>query len=160
MKFRPTSLSSVLFILLSQSALAQGTIEGQVQLPNTRVAPVMTKRYEVVTKGGVLATNPPLAVVYLEGVSRHPPPLPMKTIDQKDMDFIPALLPVQTGTRVEFPNEDDTYHNIFSYSPRNASTSAATGRMSARFLRKFSTSPAWSLCDATSTNTCAGSFWC
>ena len=28
----------------------------------------------------------------------------------------PALLPVQTGTRVEFPNLDDTYHNIFSYS--------------------------------------------
>jgi len=24
---------------------------------------------------------------------------------------------VQTGTTVEFPNEDDTYHNIFSYSP-------------------------------------------
>jgi hypothetical protein len=24
---------------------------------------------------------------------------------------------VQAGTRVEFPNLDDTYHNIFSYSP-------------------------------------------
>src|SRR4029434_10748536 len=41
----------------------------------------------------------------------------MKSVTQKDMDFLPALLPVQTGTRVEFPNEDDTYHNIFSYSP-------------------------------------------
>jgi plastocyanin len=35
----------------------------------------------------------------------------------KDLGFVPALLAVQTGTRVEFPNEDDTYHNIFSYSP-------------------------------------------
>jgi len=36
---------------------------------------------------------------------------------QKDLAFAPSLLPVQTGTRVEFPNLDDTYHNIFSYSP-------------------------------------------
>jgi hypothetical protein len=33
------------------------------------------------------------------------------------MNFVPALLAIQTGTTVEFPNEDDTYHNIFSYSP-------------------------------------------
>jgi hypothetical protein len=36
---------------------------------------------------------------------------------QKDLAFVPALLAVQAGTKVEFPNLDDTYHNIFSYSP-------------------------------------------
>lgn len=77
----------------------------------------MTKRYEVVTKGGVLATNPPLAIVYLEGVTAHPTSPPKKEVAQKDMDFQPALLPIQVGTTVEFPNKDDTYHNIFSYSP-------------------------------------------
>jgi hypothetical protein len=35
---------------------------------------------------------------------------------QKDLTFVPSLLPVQAGTKVEFPNLDDTYHNIFSYS--------------------------------------------
>ena len=30
---------------------------------------------------------------------------------------ITALLPVQVGTKVEFPNQDDAYHNVFSYSP-------------------------------------------
>jgi hypothetical protein len=30
--------------------------------------------------------------------------------------FEPLLLPVQVGTKVEFPNLDDTYHNIFSFS--------------------------------------------
>jgi hypothetical protein len=35
---------------------------------------------------------------------------------QKDLAFVPMLLPVQVGTKVEFPNQDDTYHNIFSYS--------------------------------------------
>jgi len=40
-----------------------------------------------------------------------------KQIAQKDLAFVPSLLPVQAGTRVEFPNLDDTYHSIFSYSP-------------------------------------------
>jgi plastocyanin len=96
----------------------QASVEGRVDLPKTRSAPVMTKRYEVVTTGGVLGTNPPLAVVYLEGSFPKPASLPTKQVAQKEMAFLPALLPVQTGTRVEFPNlEKDTYHNIFSYSP-------------------------------------------
>lgn len=99
------------------AARAQATIEGRVELPKARSAPVMAKRYEVVTKGGVLSTNPPLAIVYLEGPRAKPAQLPMKQVTQKEMNFIPTLLPVQTGTTVEFPNEDDTYHNIFSYSP-------------------------------------------
>src|SRR5947207_13195328 len=36
---------------------------------------------------------------------------------QKDLTFVISLLPVQVGTKVEFPNLDDTYHSIFSYSP-------------------------------------------
>ena len=96
---------------------AQATIEGRVELPRGRSAPVMTKRYEVVTRGGVLATNPPLAVVYLETGTAKGGASATKQVTQKDMNFIPALLPIEVGTRVEFPNEDDTYHNIFSYSP-------------------------------------------
>ena len=95
---------------------AQATIEGRVELPKTHSAPVVNKRYEIVTKGGVLATSPPLAVVYLEG-SFPKTALATKQVAQKDLTFIPALLPVRVGTRVEFPNNDDTYHNIFSYSP-------------------------------------------
>lgn len=96
---------------------AQGTIEGRVELPKAQSAPVMTKRYEVVTKGGVLSTDPPLAVVYLEGSFSKSGSLPKKQVLQKDLMFSPGLLPVQVGTTIEFPNLDDTYHNIFSYSP-------------------------------------------
>jgi plastocyanin len=103
--------------LASAAAFAQGTIEGRVELPKNRSAPVMTKRYEVVTKGGVLATNPPIAVVYLEGAPGKAGALPTRQVTQKEMNFVPTLLAVQVGTAVEFPNEDDTYHNIFSYSP-------------------------------------------
>jgi plastocyanin len=99
-------------------AIGQASVEGRVELPKARTAPVMTKRYEVITTGGVLGTNPPLAVVYLEGSFSKPASLPTKQIAQKDLAFLPALLPVQVGTKVEFPNlEKDTYHNIFSYSP-------------------------------------------
>jgi hypothetical protein len=35
---------------------------------------------------------------------------------QKDLAFVTPLLPVMVGTKVEFPNQDDTFHNIFSYS--------------------------------------------
>lgn len=79
--------------------------------------PVMIKRYEIVTKGGVMSTNPPLAVVYLEGLFAKNSAPPVKQIIQKDFMFSPTLLPVQTGTKVEFPNLDDTYHNVFSFSP-------------------------------------------
>ena len=105
-------------LLLSRFALAQATVEGRVELPKTKSAPVMAKRYEIVTNGGVLGTNPPLAIVYLEGSFPKPASLPTKQVAQKDLAFVPALLAVQVGTKVEFPNlEKDTYHNIFSYSP-------------------------------------------
>jgi hypothetical protein len=37
-------------------------------------------------------------------------------MEQKCYQFAPALLAIQTGTPVEFPNMDDGYHNVFSYS--------------------------------------------
>src|SRR5467141_3827529 len=108
---------NAILTLLPISVLAESVVEGQVGLPKSHSAPVMAKRYEIVTKGSVLATSPPLAVVYLDGSFPKPNSAPMKQIAQKDLAFLPALLPVQVGTRVEFPNLDDTYHNIFSYSP-------------------------------------------
>jgi plastocyanin len=97
--------------------LASAAVEGRVELPKSHSAPVQAKRYEIVTKGGVLSTQPPLAVVYLEGAFPRPASLPIKQVRQKDLTFIPSLLPVRVGTKVEFPNLDDAYHSIFSYSP-------------------------------------------
>ena len=110
-------LASVALLLQAVPIFAQATIEGRVELPKTKSAPVVTKRYDVVTKGGVLATNPPLAIVYLEAASKSNGTPATRQIVQKDMAFVPILTAVQTGTTIEFPNQDDTYHNIFSYSP-------------------------------------------
>jgi plastocyanin len=109
-------LHSVL-CLVPASLFAGAAVEGRVELPKARPAPVQAKRYEIVTKAGVLSTEPPLSVVYLEGNFPRPASLPTKEVAQKDLTFIPALLPIEVGTRVQFPNLDDQYHNIFSYSP-------------------------------------------
>ena len=108
---------NIVVALLPISVLAQATVEGRVGLPKSRSAPVVAKRYEIVTRGGALSTQPPLAVVYLVGSFPKRSSPPARQVAQKDLTFIPSLLPVQVGTRVEFPNLDDTYHSIFSYSP-------------------------------------------
>jgi hypothetical protein len=55
------------------------------------------------------------AVVYLEGPFA---PIPERTytLSQKNLEFEPRLLPISKGSTVEFPNLDDEYHNVFSYS--------------------------------------------
>ena len=117
MTFRCSLVFTAMIGLVSESSFAQATIEGRVELPKTSAAPVVIKRYEIVTQGGVVATKPPLAVVYLEGSFPKRTSAADAQMLQKNLTFLPTLLPVQTGTRVAFPNLDDTYHNIFSFSP-------------------------------------------
>ncbi len=117
MRLRGLLWFNAVFFITPVALWASAVVEGRVELPKSHTAPVQAKRYEIVTKGGVLSTQPPLAVVYLDGAFPRPASLPTKQVAQKDLTFVPALLPVSVGTKVEFPNLDDTYHNIFSYSP-------------------------------------------
>jgi len=117
MRLRGLLWFNAVFSIMPVALWASAVVEGRVELPKSHTAPVQAKRYEIVTKGGVLSTQPPLAVVYLDGAFPQPASLPTKQVAQKDLTFVPALLPVLAGTKVEFPNLDDTYHNIFSYSP-------------------------------------------
>ena len=117
MRLRGFISFNAIFLTLSVSAFGQAAIEGKVALPKSHSAAVIAKRYEIVTHGNVLSTEPPVAVVYLEGAFAKPSSLPIKQVAQRNLTFIPSLLPVQVGTKIEFPNFDDTYHSIFSYSP-------------------------------------------
>ena len=117
MRLRGLLWFNAVFSITPVALWASAVVEGRVELPKSHTAPVQAKRYEIVTKGGVLSTQPPLAVVYLDGAFPNLASLPTKQVAQKDLTFVPALLPVPAGTKVEFPNLDDTYHNIFSYSP-------------------------------------------
>jgi plastocyanin len=91
-------------------------IEGRVELPKVESAPVVTERYGIISANGVMSTNPPLAIVYVEGNFPRPAQPATTQLVQKDLAFVPALLPIQIGTRVEFPNLDPIYHNVYSYS--------------------------------------------
>ncbi len=62
-------------------------------------------------------------VVYLDGPvgansirPSSPPIKPVGKVLQKGAVFSPHVLPVQVGTTVEWPNFDDIFHNVFSYS--------------------------------------------
>ena len=101
---------------LPSRAAGSAIVEGRVKLPESKPAPVKIQRYTVVSKGNAVTMSPAVAVVYLEGGFPKPSVPPKTEMVQKNYAFLPALLPVQTGTRVEFPNYDDTYHNVFSYS--------------------------------------------
>ena len=54
-------------------------------------------------------------VVFLDLVAgQHKPPSKSVKIDQKNQKFDPFVLPVIKGTTVEFLNNDNTGHNVFS----------------------------------------------
>ena len=60
------------------------------------------------------------AVVYLESeelnMGSYAPPAHAPSLDQRNLQFHPQVLAVLVGTRVEFPNRDNLFHNVFSYS--------------------------------------------
>jgi plastocyanin len=57
------------------------------------------------------------AVVY--AVPERASPVARRTavMDQRNRMFVPHVLPVQTGTAVQFPNSDDVRHQVYSFSP-------------------------------------------
>ena len=60
----------------------------------------------------------PAVVMIMGPVEGFPPPLQTKParIIQKDLKFHPSLLVIPVDTKVDFPNEDFEFHNVFSYS--------------------------------------------
>jgi plastocyanin len=103
------------YVLVAQ---AESAIEGVVRLPSPAAIAITPSRYQNITPGEVGSPEPPLAVVYLEGSFPAPANTntPMARMEQHHYQFSPGLLPIRTGTAVEFPNLDDGYHNVFSYS--------------------------------------------
>ncbi len=56
------------------------------------------------------------AVVYVAAVpgKTFAPPKEHAKVDQKNLVFVPHVLPVQVGTTVDFKNDDAVLHNVFS----------------------------------------------
>ena len=106
-----------LWALLSPNLWAGGVVEGQVTLDSMKPQPV-SPGYKPQTVKPIRETEPPVAIVYLEGAGAAKAPRKSGSvrIRQNGYQFRPSILAVQTGTTIEFPNEDDEFHNVFSYS--------------------------------------------
>lgn len=63
----------------------------------------------------------PDVAVYIQSDSGGPLAAPTRTavMDQIDSRFVPHLLIVQSGTRVDFPNSDAIAHHVYSFSQPN-----------------------------------------
>ena len=61
------------------------------------------------------------AVVYIDsmgGPATYPPSAVHPQLNQRDLIFRPLVLPVVAGSTVDFPNNDNVFHNVFSYSQK------------------------------------------
>jgi ER membrane protein complex subunit 7-like protein len=111
---------AVAVVISTSLPLLAGTVNGTVLTkpaarqkapPRYYLGPYRAGRGpSVVEEGG-----PQDVVVFVDGLkgtflvpARHP------QLVQKDERFSPHVLAVQLGSTVEFPNEDDFYHNVFS----------------------------------------------
>lgn len=117
LKTHPGVVAVVLAALVGLPTASAGTISGTVEVhpkPPRRSA----QRYQNLSGGEI----PPVAVlptlVFVRGpVAGVPTGRPGATaIVQRGRQFDPDHLVVPVGTVVEFPNQDEEFHNVFSYS--------------------------------------------
>jgi plastocyanin len=66
--------------------------------------------------GRVTAHGRPVrdAVLFVDDL-RAPRVRDRKVMDQRNRTFLPHVMAVQLGTRVDFPNSDTVFHNVFSF---------------------------------------------
>jgi plastocyanin len=77
-------------------------------------AQAATVRITVNASGAALSD----AVISLQPAQvRAAPAGTTAALDQRDSQFVPAVLVVQTGTVVTFPNSDHLRHQVYSFSP-------------------------------------------
>ncbi|HUP38770.1 MAG TPA: carboxypeptidase regulatory-like domain-containing protein [Vicinamibacterales bacterium] len=125
--------------LFAQSPV--GVIRGRVEV--RRTPPVIERRPNVNDLGMHANHDVPdlrRSVVYLESAPAlaFPDREPQRaTMDQRNETFVPHVLAITVGTIVDFPNSDNTYHNVFSLrAPRFDLGRYAAGRSkSVRFDR-------------------------
>lgn len=83
-----------------------------------RPVPAVVVKGTVTFRGAPLASalQPADAVVILHGAKKPPHAEGPATIDQRQHRFVPRVIVVVPGTRVQFPNHDASYHNVYSRS--------------------------------------------
>jgi plastocyanin len=89
-------------------------------------APSLPTKKEKLASTGVLRgkvqvpAGEPVAYVYVENVFATAVRGEKVKIEQVRKQFVPSWAVVQRGTTIEFPNNDNIYHNVFSQSSGNS----------------------------------------
>lgn len=114
----------------AQSAAATGRVEGVVSISERLTTPRMRVRVydepggapprlpspEHRFAGVVLYLHPVGGNATLRDAGSRQSRAPAPALRQHDELFSPHVLPILAGTTVEFPNDDDVFHNVFSLS--------------------------------------------
>jgi plastocyanin len=137
----PAIIITIAAAVLHAGPRASGAIRGRVELQNP--APDRVRRPNPAEIGMPAAHHAPdqrRSVVYLDPAPRpaFDAPEGRARMDQRNEAFEPHVLAIVAGTTVDFPNNDATYHNVFSLSkerPFDLGRYAAGRSKSVRFDR-------------------------
>lgn len=119
----------VAFLCAMAGSATAGVIRGTLRVSSRIAAPTASMNAYPGSAGSMPGMHASIrglasdAVVYVDRVpaaaesalARVNAPLPR--LAQKDQAFVPRVLGIAAGTRVDFPNLDPIYHNVFSLSP-------------------------------------------
>ncbi|WP_269537206.1 hypothetical protein [Cerasicoccus fimbriatus] len=99
------------------------TINGEIDVDELPSAKRSSNRYQRGAAEQPAAPPESMAVVYLLGdfpqAMWDNVPKTSELI-QRGLQFEVSVMPVTKGAMVVFPNEDETFHNVFSYSPEKS----------------------------------------
>jgi plastocyanin len=102
------------------SGAAEGVVRGRVQLRNPPADHVRRPNPgDIGMPASHGATDRRRSVVYLDPAPRaafDAREEPRARMNQQNETFVPHVLAIVAGTVVDFPNNDETYHNVFSLS--------------------------------------------
>jgi plastocyanin len=114
-------LAGLVFQARSATIVGSVRAEGKAGLPeDSKGGKYESRKFKFVER--VDYTQLQEFVVYIEGKVTNAPPFKAKTLQivtQRDAVFRPHVLPLVVGSKVEWPNKDDIFHNVFSMSESN-----------------------------------------
>lgn len=105
-----------LALLLLWNAQDGVAVSGRVSAPEGAAQKRLRTKLYGEAIAGRKDPDPTLAVVWLEGVPPAKVDVKTHVIRQEGLEFRPRAVAIGVGSKVDFPNEDDLFHNVFSYS--------------------------------------------
>ena len=105
------------------ASTAVGSVSGTVRLvtaapaPPAMLSPYARSRYRPPARPESSPGSPETVVVFLRTTGTQPesPRRPVSVV-QRNRTIIPHVTAVRVGTSIDFPNQDDVFHNLFSLS--------------------------------------------